>query len=141
MEALVIDDDPQVRRFVSAVLVEDVWEVCEAESAERAFEMLQERDWSLVVCDVFLGDANGFDVLRRFKQELPGTPVILMTGHGSAAGALDATAFGAYDYLLKPFGAEALRSLLEAVRERIRQRSTRRVIRKRDVGPVYLSDI
>jgi two-component system, NtrC family, response regulator AtoC len=141
MEALVIDDDPQVRRFVSAVLIEEGWEVCEAESAERAFEMLQERDWSLVVCDVFLGDANGFDVLRRFKQALPETPVILMTGHGSAAGALDATAFGAYDYLLKPFGVEALRSLLDAVRERTRQRATRRVIRKRDAGPVYLSDI
>jgi two-component system, NtrC family, response regulator AtoC len=141
MEALVIDDDPQVCRFVSAVLAEDGWDVCEAESAERAFEMLQERDWSLVVCDVFLGDANGFDVLRRFKQALPETPVILMTGHGSAAGALDATAFGAYDYLLKPFGVEALRSLLEAVRERTRHRATRHVIRKRDAGPVYLSDI
>ena len=141
MRALVIDDDAQVRRFVSAVLVEDGWEVHEADSAGVAFELLHEGDWSLVLCDVFLGDANGFDVLRRYKEELPETQVILMTGHGSAVGALDATAFGAYDYLLKPFGVDALLSLLEAVRERLKQRTPRRVAANRNATPVYTSDI
>ncbi|MET0626487.1 MAG: sigma-54 dependent transcriptional regulator [Pyrinomonadaceae bacterium] len=141
MQALVIDDDPQVRRFVGQVLLEEGWEVREADSAERAFELLHEGDWSLVVCDVFLGGANGFDVLRRYKEELPETQVVLMTGHGSAEGALDAAAFGAYDYLLKPFGVEPLCSLLEAVRERILQRAPRGVLTRRNAGPVYRSDI
>ena len=64
-----------------------------------------------------LGGVNGFSVLRRFKEELPQTKVILMTGHGTAVGALDATAYGAYDYLLKPFGVDALQSLSRAVAE------------------------
>ena len=46
------------------------------------------------------------DSWERFKEELPETKVVLMTGHGNAVGALDATAFGAYDYLLKPFDRE-----------------------------------
>ena len=46
-----------------------------------------------------------------------------MTGHGSAAGALDATAFGAYDYLLKPFGLEELQSLSQALQEQLLNRS------------------
>ena len=73
--------------------------------------------WAVVFCDVMLGGANGFEVLRRFKQDLPETKVVLMTGHGSGEGALDATAFGAYDYLLKPFGPEDLQSLSSALRE------------------------
>jgi DNA-binding NtrC family response regulator len=94
MQALVIDDEPQVRSFVSRVLQEEGWEVSEADSAETAFEMLREGAWSVVFCDVLLGGADGFSVLKRFKEELPETKVVLMTGRGSAVGALDATAFG-----------------------------------------------
>jgi DNA-binding NtrC family response regulator len=141
MHVLVIDDDEQVRGFLRAVLHEADWEVTEAGSAAGAFELLHEQDWSLVLCDVLLGDANGFHVLRRFKEELPDTQVVLMTGHGTALGALDATAFGAYDYLLKPFGADELLSLLQAVRERHVNRARGRVIKKKGSPGNYTSDI
>jgi two-component system, NtrC family, response regulator AtoC len=141
MHVLVIDDDEQVRGFLRAVLLEADWEVTEAGSAEGAFELLHEQDWALVLCDVLLGDANGFHVLRRFKEELPDTQVVLMTGHGTALGALDATAFGAYDYLLKPFGADELLSLLQAVRERHVNGARGRVIKKKGSPGNYTSDI
>ena len=59
LEALIIDDEAQVRRFVGLVLEDEGWEVSEAESAERAFEMLRERPWSVVFCDVVLEDFGG----------------------------------------------------------------------------------
>src|SRR5436309_15093858 len=55
LHALVIDDEAQVRSFIALVLSSEGWEVSEAESAERAFEMLHAQDWSLVLCDVLLG--------------------------------------------------------------------------------------
>ncbi|HXM34635.1 MAG TPA: response regulator, partial [Pyrinomonadaceae bacterium] len=64
LQTLVIDDEAQLRTFVGVALREDGWEVSEAESAEQAFEMLRERDWSAVFCDVMLGGADGFSVLR-----------------------------------------------------------------------------
>ena len=134
-KALVIDDEPQVREFVSAVLQGEDWAVTQSGSAEDAFAKLGDAKWSVVFCDVLLGGADGFAVLRRFKEELPETKVVLMTGHGSAAGALDATAFGAYDYLLKPFGAEELQSLSRALREQLTNRPQRLSLRsgsKRD---------
>src|SRR5438093_4313359 len=137
-QALVIDDEPQVREFVSAVLQGEDWAVTQSGSAEDAFAKLGEAKWSVVFCDVMLGGADGFAVLRRFKEELPDTKVVLMTGHGSAAGALDATAFGAYDYLLKPFGPEEVASLSKALREQLLQRP-RRITPKHRV--VYQSDI
>ena len=121
MNALVIDDEVLVRRFVGAVLREEGWTVSEVASAEDAFEVLHDKDWTVVFCDVVLGGVDGFNVLRRFKEELPQTRVVLMTGHGSASGALDAAAYGAYDYLLKPFGVEALQSLSHSIRDRVLQ--------------------
>lgn len=139
LHALVVDDEHSVRDFVCTVLEGDGWEVSRASSAEEAFAMLGQQNWPVVFCDVMLGGVDGFAVLRRFKEELPETKVVLMTGHGNAAGALDATAFGAYDYLLKPFGAEELQSLLAALRDQLSTRSQRLSIGKR--GPTYRSDI
>jgi len=139
LRALVIDDEQQVRKFVCTVLETDGWTVSRAASAEEAFEMLGNETWAAVFCDVMLGGADGFAVLHRFKSELPNTKVVLMTGHGSAAGAIDATAFGAYDYLLKPFGTEELQLLSTALREQLTSRPQRLSTRRR--GAAHDSDI
>jgi DNA-binding NtrC family response regulator len=140
LKALVVDDEVQVRTFVATVLRDDGWETIEAQSAEQAFGLLHEYEWSAVFCDVMLGGTDGYAVLRRFKEELPATKVVLMTGHGSAAGALDATAFGAYDYLLKPFGVDELQSLSRALSEQILSRPTNWRIAKPG-ATMYQSDI
>jgi two-component system response regulator AtoC len=138
--ALVIDDEPAVATLVGTVLREEGWEVTETESAERAFEMLREHEWAVVFCDVLLGGADGFSVLRRFKAELPATKVVLMTGHGSASGALDATSFGAYDYLLKPFGPVQLQSLSQALRAQLPTHQSRR-LRAPQADSAYSADV
>lgn len=117
LQALVVDDDFQVRNFVTDILNAGGWHVSQAETAERSLEMLSERSWSLVFCDVMLGGASGFDVLRGFAEAQPEARIVLMTGYGSAVGALDATVQGAYDYLLKPFGVLEVEELSSAVRK------------------------
>jgi DNA-binding NtrC family response regulator len=140
LHALVIDDEAAITTLVGAVLRDDGWEVTEVGSAEEAFEMLRGQEWSVVFCDVLLGGADGFSVLRRFKAELPATKVVLMTGHGTAEGALDATSFGAYDYLLKPFGPDELLSLSLALREQMQGSKSRR-LRQSSGASTYPADI
>ena len=118
-KALVIDDELYVREFVSDVLRGDGWNVSQSPSTEDAFERLPEKPWSVVFCDVALGRANGYYALHTFKEKLPDSRVVLMTGHGSIAHALDSTAFGAYDYLLQRFGTEELQLLSQALREQL----------------------
>jgi DNA-binding NtrC family response regulator len=127
LHALVIDDEPDISGLVAEVLRQEGWDVTEAASAEEAFEVLPGQNWGVVFSDVVLGGADGFSVLRRFKQEIPATPVVLMTGHASASGALDATSFGAYDYLLKPFGIDELQALSQALKEQVLDYRPRRV--------------
>jgi two-component system, NtrC family, response regulator AtoC len=142
LQALVIDDEPSIRDFVSEVLNGDGWVVSEAETAERSFEMLRDEQWSLVFCDVMLGGADGFAVLRRFTEEQPDAQIVLMTGHGSAVGALDAVSLGAYDYLMKPFSVNEVEALSKAVRKRLekkRQPSLNDI--EEPSVPVYTSDL
>lgn len=139
--ALVIDDESQICSFVSAVLADDGWTVTEAGSAEQAFELLHQSAYDLVFCDVMLGKADGYEVLRRFADEQPEARVVLMTGRGSAAGALDATSFGAFDYLLKPFAVDDVVNISRKVREQLKLRSNQREggVEKQESG--YKSDI
>ena len=127
LHALVIDDQILITQLVADVLRSEGWDVTETTSAEQAFALLDKHDWALVVCDVQLGGVDGFSVLRRFKEELPATRVVLMTGYGTAAGALNATSFGAYDYLLKPLKIDQLELLSRSLQDQLRNRSTRRV--------------
>ena len=114
--ALVIDDEVQIRSLVADVLQSDGWEVSQAATAEEAFQILHDRPWMLVFCDVVLGGPDGYEVLRRFVEEQPEARFVLMTGHASAAGALDATAIGAYDYLVKPFTVDDILRIASTVR-------------------------
>src|SRR2546423_6301801 len=119
MKALVVDDDDLIRSNVAEVLSNDGWEVTEAESAPRALELLRGYAWSLVFCDVRLSTKNdheGYDVLRSFTEAQPEAQIVLMTGHGSAIGALDAVSSGAYEYLLKPFDINDVRAIAQSVR-------------------------
>ncbi|HEX9919271.1 MAG TPA: sigma-54 dependent transcriptional regulator, partial [Pyrinomonadaceae bacterium] len=143
MKALVIDDEHVIRANVADVLREDGWAVSEAESAEHAFELLNRETWALVFCDVKLGGDGGHDgfaVLRRFNGEQPQAQIVLMTGHGSAVGALDAVASGAYDYLMKPFDNDEVLAISQAVRNGIEKRARQQTTGDL-VPPVYTSDI
>lgn len=144
MKALVVDDDVLIRSNVAEVLSEDGWEVCEADSAEQAFEMLRRNAWSLVFCDVRLSVKNndeGYEVLRSFAAEQPEAQIVLMTGHGSAVGALDAVSGGAYDYLMKPFEIEDVRRISRDVRRGIEKRARPGISDELPTPPVYTSDI
>ena len=144
MKALVIDDNELVRSNVAEVLRAEGWDVREAESAERAFELLGHDAWSLVFCDVKLSDHNeaeGYTVLRRFVEEQPAAQIVLMTGHGSAAGALDAVSLGAYDYLMKPFENEDVLRIAQAVKHSLEKRERPGTTGELPPEPVYTSDI
>lgn len=117
LRILIVDDEPNLRQYLAVALSADGWETAEAESAEQAFEMLQEQKWPVVFCDVLLGGIDGFGLLRRCAKQAPEMKIVLMTGKGTAVGALDAAAGGAYDYLLKPFSLDALQALSLRLRE------------------------
>ncbi|MEO5858538.1 MAG: sigma-54 dependent transcriptional regulator [Pyrinomonadaceae bacterium] len=117
--ALVVDDEPKIRTLISRILETHDWSVTACSSAEEAISLISLYPWQLVFCDVVLGGTNGYEVLRRFSVDCPKAQFILMTGHGSGAGALDATAIGAHDYLSKPFSVDQILGVSQALGTRL----------------------
>jgi len=109
---LVVDDDRNIRRMLAATLEGAGHRVTEADSAERALELIAPRDTDVVLSDIRMAGMDGFGLLKTLKQKGPAVQVIMMTAYGSIPDAVEAMRFGAYDYLPKPFSAEHIRRVV-----------------------------
>ncbi len=109
---LVVDDDRNIRRMLAASLEGAGHRVTEAESAERALEVLAPSEAEIVISDVRMAGLGGFKLLQSIKQQNPAVQVVMMTAYGSIPDAVEAMRFGAYDYLPKPFTAEHIRRVV-----------------------------
>lgn len=104
---LLIEDDAWMAQAMMAMV--DSWglQVERAANAEEGLALLDDGAFDLVVTDIRMPGASGFDVLRRVKERWAVLPVILITGQGDVAGAVSAIKQGAFDYVLKPVDADA----------------------------------
>jgi two-component system nitrogen regulation response regulator NtrX len=127
---LIIDDEKNIRRTFQMVLGGEGYAVETAETGEEGLQIYQEKRPELVVLDVRLPGMDGLEVLTSLHEKDKDLPVIMISGHGTIATALEATRRGAYDFLEKPLGKERL---LVAIRNALEARSLgREVARLRD---------
>ena len=104
---MVVEDEPQMRRFLRASLTSHGYNLCEATSAAEAMALATSRGPELILLDLGLPDDDGIAVTRRLR-EWSRVPIIIISARGREAdkvGVLDA---GADDYLTKPFGVGEL---------------------------------
>jgi two-component system response regulator FixJ len=121
----VIDDDEQIRRAVAALF--DLHRI-PARTYESAEQFLATEPLSPPGCllvDVHLPGMSGFDLVRRLKSEGWPSPILLMSGQGDVATAVEAMKFGALDYIEKPFEAGQLLDAVIEAREVEAQRLRR----------------
>ena len=111
-EVLVVDDEPQMLIAVRETLRRAGYAVTTAGSGMEALNRMKEKFFALIVTDVRMPEVNGLNLLRRIKNLTPQTPVVLLTAYGTVQNAVDAMREGAFDYLLKPFSAEALENVV-----------------------------
>ncbi|MHB1298318.1 MAG: EAL domain-containing protein [Gemmatimonadaceae bacterium] len=105
---LIVDDDAAVLRACSLLLDRAGFEVDSAGSGDRALELLQENSYSVILSDILMEGMSGLDLLRAIRERDLDTPVVMMTAGPSLATALEAMAYGAHRYLLKPVAPETL---------------------------------
>jgi len=105
---LVVDDEKNYLRVLSAVLEDEDYEVLTAQSGQEALEILKSSDLDLILTDMKMPAMNGIELLEKIKVMDPDLPVIMMTAHGTIDKAVEAMQKGAYSYILKPFDNERL---------------------------------
>lgn len=126
IRTLIVDDEPPARRRLRAMLaaVSDVEIVGESSDGAQAIRMIDELDPDLVLLDVQMPEAGGFEVIEAIDPlQLPA--IVFVTAYDEFA--LRAFQVHALDYLLKPFDQERLNAALARVRERLATRQPSQV--------------
>jgi adenylate cyclase len=112
---LVVDDNPDLRTYVSRILLNEGYQVWTARNGDEGFTITRNRRPDLIVTDLMMPLVSGLDMIRmiREQEELKGTPIILLTAKVDEETRIEGTSRGADAYLAKPFND---RELLSSVR-------------------------
>ena len=121
--ALIIDDEPNIRRMVGALLTAEGYDVRDASDGQAGIAVAVSTDPDVVLLDLMMpGGLDGLQTLQALKEKIPDLPVIMMSGRAGLADAVRATQLGAHNFLEKPLTPEgvllALSSALELRRAR-----------------------
>jgi len=117
---LVVDDNSSMRESLHDTLGPQGYRVQAAENAIQAIAELERQEYDAVLADLTLPRVSGLELLDRVKKSWPTTEVIVITGQGSIATAVDAIKRGAYHYVTKPFTADEILHLVGQALERRR---------------------
>ena len=132
---VVIEDEPQIRRFVRAALEAEGWQVFEADTAKKGLSEAGTRKPDLLVLDLGLPDGNGLDLIRDVRG-WSGVPIIVLSARSSEADKIAALDAGADDYLTKPFGVGELLARVRANLRRPRAAATHGTLGE-ELDPVF----
>ena len=110
---LLVDDDPMVVDSLGEFLQLEGYEVEGASSVAQAATLLQRQDIQILITDVNMPRADGFELLRTVRERFPDVVTIVITGYGTIESAVEAIKMGAYDYLTKPIDDDEIRLVVE----------------------------
>ncbi len=111
-QVLIVDDEPNLRKILSAQLSRDGYDVLTAEDGEQGLQLLGEHHIDLVITDLKMPRVDGMTLLKRALEEEPELPVVMITAHGTIDTAVEALKRGAFDFVTKPFDKDEVRQIV-----------------------------
>jgi len=125
---LIVDDEPNIRRMVGALLSAEGYDVSEAPGGVEGLKRGDDDEPDVVLLDLMMpGEMDGMGTLAKFRINHPDVPVIMMSGRAGLSDAVTATKLGAVNFLEKPLTPEGV---LFAIGSALELRQTRRVARE-----------
>jgi DNA-binding NtrC family response regulator len=113
LKLLVVDDEKNIREGLAAALELEGYELETAANGGEGWKRFQKGDIDLVITDLRMPGLSGEELLKKIEGESPGTPVIVLTGHGTVENAVEAMRNGAWDFLTKPVNLDHLSQLIQ----------------------------
>ena len=137
---LIVDDEAFIRENLERILEEDGYRPYSTDNGSDAVKEVSEEEVDLVLLDLNLGAKSGLDVLRAMREVDPELLVIIITGYGTVESAVEALKLGAYDYIKKPFKADAIRLIVRLALETQHLRREVRQLRRGSPGRELAGD-
>ena len=103
---LIVDDEVSILNSLSSILEDEGYDVSVAKSGVEALKLCATSPPELMMLDIWMPEMDGLETLRRLRDLVPNTQVMMMSGHGSIETAVKAIKLGAYDYIEKPLSLE-----------------------------------
>lgn len=101
-QILIVDDEKSIRDTLQDILEDEGYVITTAANAELAHAALKAGEFNLILLDIWMPDVDGITLLRDIRKQGNNCPVVMISGHGTVETAVEATQYGAYDYLEKP---------------------------------------
>jgi len=127
---LIVDDEERMRRVLQMMLEREGYEVKLAEHGAEALSLLAQEPFDLLITDMRMPEMNGLELLKNIKKIDERIPVIIITAYGTIQNAVEAMKHGAYDYILKPFDMEEMKTIISRALELERLRREREFLRE-----------
>ncbi|PKL52362.1 MAG: Fis family transcriptional regulator [Nitrospira bacterium HGW-Nitrospira-1] len=115
---LIIEDEKSMREVLKILLEEEGYDITSASNGLEGMDYLKNDIFDLVVTDIKMPKADGFEVLKKVKEISPATIVIMITAFGTTESAIEAMKMGAYDYIYKPFKIDEIRLIIQKAFEK-----------------------
>src|SRR4051812_4651356 len=132
--ALIVDDEPNIRRMVGALLGAEGFDVRDASDGAGGLARAREAEPDVILLDLMMpGEMDGMATLAKLRDAVPDVPVVMMSGKAGLADAVKATKLGAYNFLEKPLSPESVLLALNAALELRQARREARTLRE-DLG-------
>lgn len=135
---LIVDDEASVRDSLYSWFIEDGYRVECAENAKIALEILESRNFDIILADIKMPGMDGLEMHRRIKALNKDAIVIIMTAFASVDTAVRALKDGAYDYVTKPFDPDDLSHLIRNATKHISLRTENEALKEK---AVYLENV
>lgn len=136
---LIIDDEVQIRTLLTRMMELEGYDVCQAGDCRAALKQLELQNPDVALCDVFLPDGNGVDLVVSIKKAAPNVEVILLTAHGNIPDGVQAIKNGAFDYITKGDDNNKIIPLISRAVEKARMNVRLEKLEKK-VGQTYSFD-
>lgn len=121
IKVLVVEDEASIRKFININLKRNGFEVLEAESGEKAFQVLEKCKPDIMVLDIMLPGVDGFEVCKKVRKDLPDVIVIMLTAKAQDTDKIMGLELGADDYMVKPFNPLELVARIKSILRRVRR--------------------
>ena len=126
---LVVDDEEAIRTSLRSILEDEGYEVSVAANGVEALKIYGTDPPDLMILDIWMPEMDGLETLRRVKEFVPATQVMMISGHGSIETAVKAIKLGAYDYIEKPLSLENVTVRVKQALEQFRLAQENRSLR------------
>ena len=134
MKILIIDDERSIRNSLKEILMDEGYDVDVAENGAQGIAMTEKEKYSVIFCDIKMPEMDGMEVLDRLTSAGTDAAVVMISGHGDIATAVECIKKGAFDFIQKPLDLNRILITIKNATEKVSLVKETKILKKKVYG-------